>query len=284
MKQCPVCRRTYQEQNATHCISDGTPLVPAFDNGGSELPPTMWSGSASLNTAPANSNPVNNPPAFQTSPPQFSTPTLNNPPKSSNSKLLLILAGVGVALVLLVGFLGVAGFVIYQNYESSDYTNSNTGNNNSTVVKTTGSYNPYNGVLKDIIPKSVGNYSMWKDIEPYTIASPGKKEEVSAYYETTDGTRAVLTVKNFVSTEEANKGLLLHTKTLIDVWKPTEKGNATQVIKNGQVVGTMVTIYATDPYGSLTDIVSWTNGSLLSQVIIRKRRGEGKRFFDSMPF
>ncbi|HEV7683985.1 MAG TPA: nuclear transport factor 2 family protein [Pyrinomonadaceae bacterium] len=124
MKRCPTCNRTFPEDHLSFCVEDGTPLVTAVDDEAT----VVRSGSADSSTGPSGSAAADR--ALYQPPGSYVPPGYNGERKRRTWPWLLgvvivlvVIAGMGIAAVLLVRNVG-------RKYDDIERRNSAPANTN----------------------------------------------------------------------------------------------------------------------------------------------------------
>jgi hypothetical protein len=145
MKRCPSCNRTYTEEVLSYCLDDGTPLQPVVPGSGSSYDPQATVSFQSLNdpgpqtqkVSPAPTIVSSQQPVFQPSPqPQQQwSPTPQPPPQNKKRSALPWVIGALVLVVVLIGgFAGIIGLLIYIGSKAEN-SNARSSNKNSGIAR-----------------------------------------------------------------------------------------------------------------------------------------------------
>ena len=111
MKSCPACKTQYSDDTLLFCLQDGTPLLPSTQAD----TPTVVLGETETFVREGRINvPVNDTSSAAWQQSQVTHVASAMPEKKrSNTTLILILAALG--LIVILSFIGLAGFVFYRN-------------------------------------------------------------------------------------------------------------------------------------------------------------------------
>jgi len=168
MKQCPNCKRTFQEEKLTFCIDDGTPLIPiSVDeetrSGAVQSAPPSAAGSGSRDFQA---------PAYQ--PPDY------NAPSSISGKRRVWPWVVGILAVVFIGVIGLsiaAAIVIPRLLRAS---NRNSGNYNSSINRNQNENSDLNANAGNANGETVNENLNTNSSDETTITPPTDEDRVLA--------------------------------------------------------------------------------------------------------